>query len=66
MASSNVAADGVCKQNGGAIGTANPEALATTIADETVGIRPGRSDGFSRIENSVAVNLLGAMDTDSC
>jgi hypothetical protein len=66
MTSSNMAADGVCKQNGGAIGPANPEALATSIADETVGIRPGRTDGVSSIENSVAVNLLGAMDTDSC
>ena len=60
-----MAAGGVCKKNRGAIGAANPEALPTPVADETVGIRPWRTDGFSSIENSVAVNLLGAMDTDS-
>ena len=47
----------------GAVGSADPQALAAAITHHTVGIRPGRSGRRRSLDHNSAVHLLGTMHT---
>ena len=56
---------GICDQNGRAVGSAHPEALAPAITHQAIGLRPGILTGVAGLQNDSTVDLLGPVDADA-
>ena len=65
MTGRGMAGAAIRDQNRGAVGTADPEALATAITHQAVGLGPGLLTGFAGLQNDSTVDLLGTMDADA-
>ena len=65
MAYRDATTDRISKKHRGAICSANPQALTTNIAHQTVGLRPGLSSSATGRKHASAVDLLRAMHADT-